>query len=195
MAIENPVTIAATIAAVATVANGLLSASIAFFGVRLAQRNQDARDRIGDRRALRNAKYMRLRAAYTLLLELSSLTYEEVFLNPIAHLIPDSYKGEKGKPSRIKELLDELRVVAALDLRNSPEVEEKAKEFNKLFAEFSLFQMASRIPRGVNIEDPVLKEMITGLPNIEDFMQRTQKVTDDLRQAIGRELDKYDQPL
>ena len=67
--VEHPTTIAAVTTGFFAVANGIVTALVAFGGVTLAQRRQSDRDKKADERKLRDNSRERLRSASKLLLE------------------------------------------------------------------------------------------------------------------------------
>ncbi len=191
MAIENPATIAAAIGATATVANGLLSAVIAFTAVRIAQNSQNTREQQSYARKLRDLKRERLHETYQSLLTVSLQATQIIAIDPISRARSVSHQELVTITERLRATSKEIEERQALLLMYTEFDSPTAKAYGAiapLLAKYNQYVIA-------NVPQPTQGELTPKvMAEITELQEQALNAKAGLVRAIKEDLKKYDDP-
>jgi hypothetical protein len=192
MAIENPATIAAVISATATVANGILSATIAFIAVRISQNSQDTREKQNYTRKVRDLKRERLHETYYKVLDIALRGATIIERDPISRAGSVDEEELNHLVQGFQATREEMKSAQTTVLMYTEPGSATATAFAAIVAllvEYIVYMdtYIEQLERGETTPESITQ--ITDLQKKMSIAKRT------LTEAIRKELEKYDDPF
>ncbi len=191
MAIENPGTIAATINAITTIANGLLSAAIAFTAVRITQNSQNTREEQNYARKLRDLKRERLHETYQSLLTVSLQATEIIAIDPISRARSINEQELVTITERLTATSKEIEARQTLLLMYTEFDSPTAKAYGAIAALLGRYNQYMMANLQQLARDQVTPKVMAEITELQEQALNAKAV---LVKAIKEDLKKYDDP-